>query len=453
MFIFKKHISRRAFIKSATGATVALPFLDAMVPSLTSQSLTAAKPQMRFGAIYFPQGSVSLPTAPAEMWHPTGTGSEFEFTRPTKPLEPFRDQVTLLSGLARRGTNGSHMLASCMWLNSAGPISHDTSNFRTDTTIDQRIAAKIGQDSVVPSLELGVDDFAGNAGGAGSCGGEGYSCIYWSTLSWRTPTTPLPLENNPRMVFERMFGTGGSAERRLMQLQDHRSMLDTFSDHASRLKGVLGPRDRTRLDQYLEDIREVERRIQNSLKRAQEPGGRDYQPDAPAGVPDSYDEHVKLQYDLAALALQTDFTRVFTLMYLHEGANMAYPAVGILDGDHALSHHGNDPNKMQLRIGINTYQATLFARFLDKLRSTHDGDGTLLDHTLLMYGSGMGNGNVHDHTNLPLVIAGGKSFGIKGGRHLASPIGTPLANLLLTITDKFGLEIDKIDNSTGKIDL
>ncbi len=452
MFITKKSLPRRKFLRDLAGATMALPLLDAMIPALTAQSKTAAKPQYRFGAIYFPAGTVSLPSAPLEMWHPKGVGTDFEFTIPTKPFESLRDQITLLSGLSRDGVSGSHMLASSMWLNSTPPANHDTSVFRTDTTIDQRIAAKIGQDTPFPSLELAIEYEAGNAGGAGSCGGEGYSCIYWSTISWRTPTTPLPTENNPRVLFERLFGSAGTVEERLDRIENHRSILDTFSRETTKLKGILGPRDRARLDDYLENIREVERRIQNAAAKTKENGAQ-HIPNAPAGVPDSYDEHVQIMFDLQHLAFQGDFTRVFTLMMLHEGSDIALPACGVLDGHHITSHHGNDPKNMARRIKINAYHSQQVAYFLKKLQSTPDGDGTLLDHTVTLYGSGMGNGNVHDHTNLPMVVAGGKSFGVKGGRHVASPNGTPIANLLLSLGDTAGLNIEKIDNSTGRVDL
>ena len=436
---------------------MALPLLDAMVPALTAQSKTAAKPQLRFGAVYFPQGSVCLPSAPKEMWHPAGIGENFEFTPVLKPFEPFRDQVTVISGLARTGSSGSHLLASCMWLNGTPPLSRETSSFRQDTTIDQRIAAKIGQDTPFPSFELGIDDFAGNAGGAATCGGEGFSCLYWSTIAWRTPTTPLPLENNPRVLFERVFGAPGTVAQRLARLENHRSILDDFTRESAKLKGVLGSRDKVRLDQYMENIREVERRIQNAVAKTQSQveGGNTYMRDAPAGIPDNYDEHVKLQFDIQALAFQGDMTRVFTMMMLHEGQDIAYPAIGVLDGDHSLSHHGNIPANMDRRALVNTYHNQLMAHFMDKLKETPDGDGTLLDHTLILYGSGMGNGNIHDHTNLPLVVMGAKSFGVKGNRRVYYPAEkeTSMTNLLVSLCNKAGLEVDKIADSTGAVDL
>jgi len=339
-----------------------------------------------------------------------------------------------------------------MWLNSTAPFSHDTATLREDTTIDQRIAAKIGQDTPLPSLELAIEGEVMNAGGAGSCGNEGYSCIYWSTISWRNPTTPLPTENNPRVLFERLFGTSNTVAERLVKLDDHRSLLDSFSQRAAALKGVLGPRDKSRLDDYLENIREVERRIQNAWNRAHETGDS-HLPDAPAGMPDSYDEHVKLMFDLQALAFQGDATRVFTFMMNHEGSEMAYPAIGVLDGDHTVSHHANLPVNIERRLKINRYHTELYAYFLNKLKNTPDGDGTLLDHTLTLFGSGMGNGNIHDHTNLPLVVAGAKSFGVKGGRHTTHRNGTPFANLLVAMGEKAGLNLERIDNSNGRVDL
>jgi len=435
------------------GATLALPLLDAMVPALTAQTKTAAAPQFRFGAVYWPAGTATSPSAP-EHWQPKGVGTDFEFSVPTQPLASLRENVVLLGGLDANRPSGSHMLASCMWLNSTAPFSHDTVTFREDTTIDQRIAAKIGQDTPLPSLELATEGEVMNAGGAGSCGNEGYSCVYWSTISWRTPTTPLPTENNPRVLFERLFGTATTVAERMQRLEEHRSILDSFSKRATALKTVLGSRDRSRLDDYLENIREVERRVQNAEKRAQEQAGEtSYMPDAPAGMPDSYDEHVKLMFDLQTLAFQGDFTRVFTFMMNHEGSEMAYPVIGVLDGDHTVSHHANLPANIERRLKINRYHTELFAYFLNKLKSTPDGDGTLLDHTLMLYGSGMGNGNIHDHTNLPLVVAGGQGFGVKGGRHLVHKEGTPFANLLVTFGAKAGLDLDHIDNSNGTVDL
>jgi hypothetical protein len=453
MFITKKHLNRRTFLRGASGAMIALPLLDAMVPALTAQTKTVAKPQFRFGAVYWPAGTSTGPSAP-EMWRPKVIGTDFEFTVPTKPFEPFRDQVTLVGGLDANRPSGSHMLASCMWLNSTPPYSHDTANFREDTTLDQRIAAKIGQDTPLPSLELAVEGEVMNAGGAGSCGTEGYSCIYWSTIAWRTPTSPLPTENNPRVLFERLFGSASTTAERLQRLEEHRSILDSFRQRAASMKAVLGTRDRARLDDYLDNIREVERRVQNASARAEQQSGESsYMPDAPAGMPDSYDEHVKIMFDLQTLAFQGDFTRVFTFMMNHEGSEMAYPGAGVLDGDHTVSHHANQPINIERRLKINRYHSELMAYFLDKLKKTPDGDGNLLDHTVMLYGSGMGNGNIHDHTNLPLAVLGGKAFGVKGGRHLDHPSGTPYANLLVTLGEKAGLDIEKMDNSNGKVDL
>jgi hypothetical protein len=449
MFITRKYIPRRKFLRGIMGASVALPLLDAMVPALTAQSKTAAKPQLRFGAVYFPNGTVAGPTAP-EMWHPKGVGADFEFTTPIKPFEPFRDQITVISGLARQGQSGSHLMASAMWLNSTPPASHDTSNFRQDTTIDQRIATRIGQDTPFPSLELATEDMSA---ATGACDG-GYSCIYQHTLAWRTPTTPLPTENNPRVLFERIVGAPGTVEERLARFEDHRSILDSVMQDAFKLKGVLGTRDRVRLDEYLENIREIERQIQNASAKAKEQvSGNAYMPDAPAGIPDSYDEHAKLLFDLQALAFQGDITRVFTFLLVYEGTDMAYPACGVLDGDHTCSHHNNDPANMARRLKINAYHSSLMAYFLEKLRSTPDGNGTLLDHSLLLFGGGMGNGNIHDHTNLPLLVAGAKRFGVKGGRHVSHTTETPMANLLLALGDKAGLEIPSLANSNGRVDL
>jgi len=438
MIVLKSFISRRTILRGI-GATISLPFLEAMVPALTAQDRTAANPPLRFGGVYFPHG-VNAP-----WWVPSAAGKDFEFPLVLKSLAPFRDQVTVVSGLDQPNIS-IHLTASASFLNGAPPKKTEAEDVSCAMTLDQMIAERIAGDTPFRSLELGTEDMSGSIG---ACEG-GYSCLYFSVLSWRNPTSPLPMELNPRALFERMFGDAGSSSGRLARMRYRRSVLDSITEGAKRLNGVVGAQDRRTLSDYLDNVREVELQIQNAERRV---GTNPDVPEAPAGIPDSYDEHIKLMYDLAVLALRADLTRVFTLMVSHEGSQIPYPNVGVTEGHHSVSHHRDDPERMAMWGKIGTYHADLFARFLGKLRAVPDGDGTLLDHSMFLYGSGLSNANVHAKNNLPCVIAGGANGRIKGNRHLQYPRATPWSNLLVGLGQKAGLEVDKLGVSTGALDL
>ena len=439
MNITKKHISRRMMLRGL-GAAVALPFLDAMVPALTAQARTAAAAQFRLGCVYLPHGVL------LERWTPRTTGSGFEFTPQLKPLESFKEQVTVVSGTALQNVGSVHLTASAMWLSGVPPKRTEAADVGLIKTVDQLVADKIGQDTALPSMELGINDMTG---AIGACDG-GYSCLYMNVLSWRTPTTPMPWEINPRVVFERMFGDTGTPAERLARIRYRRSLLDSITDAASRLQTTLGSTDRTLVAEYLDNIREVERRIENLEKQAESTVPV---PDAPTGVPQSYEEHVTLMYDLAALAFQADITRVFTFSLATEGNQIPYPWIGVRDGHHSVSHHRNEEARKDVAAKIHLYHYELLARFVEKLRATPDGDGNLLDHSLLLYGSGMSDANIHRRDTLPAVVIGGAAGRVKGWRHLAHPQFTPLANLHLAIAQKAGVEIDSFGDSNGKVDL
>ena len=435
-FIRKSHLSRRAVLRGV-GATVALPFLDSMAPAQTPLSQTAARPTLRAGFIYVPHGAI-LP-----QWTPVGDGADFKFSRILKPLEPFRDRITVVTGCAINAENG-HAISNSMWLNGVRPA-HGT-EIRSATTADQLIAAKIGQDTAFPSLELATEDHSAELG---SCGGD-YACAYMNTISWRNATTPNPMELNPRVVFERLFGgDGATAAERLARLNDSLSLLDGVASAAKDLSRTLDTRDRARLSDYLDNIREIERRIAQAEKKTGE--SELVAPDTPAGVPDSFEEHVKLMFDLWALAFQGDITRVTTFMMARELSTRTYPQIGVTEGHHPVSHHQNVPEQIEKHAKINTYHVTLLAGFLEKLRNSPDGEGNLLDHSMILYGSGMSNGNVHSHDILPAVIAGGAAGRLKGNRHVKAPLLTPLSNLLVSLLDKAGVATDHLGDSTGRI--
>jgi hypothetical protein len=440
MWITKKHLPRRTFLRGM-GASVALPLLDAMVPALVAQTRTAANPLPRLGFVYVPHGAIM------DQWTPKAEGTDFEFTRILKPLEPFRSRLNVVSGLGHKAadTTAVHSLSPTTWLSGVRPKPTQGVDAFAGVTADQIAATHIGQDTVLPSLELATEDHSGLIG---SCDRD-YGCIYMNTLSWRTPTTPLPMEINPRKAFERMFGQGGSPEQRAARSQEDRSILDAISKEAGDLGRNLGPKDRTTINEYLENVREIERRIQ---KAGQDQETADVVlPEAPAGIPFSYDQHVKLMYDLAALAYQAGITRVFTFMVAREVSNRTYPQIGVPDGHHATSHHQNKPEKIEKLVKIQSYHLGLFAEFLKKLESTPDGDGSLLDHSLILYGSNMSNSNLHNHFPLPNLVLGGGAGRVQGGRHLRYPDHTPMSNLLLTVLDKAGVPMDNLGDSTGKM--
>jgi hypothetical protein len=440
MFISKKHLPRRTFLRGM-GVTLALPLLDSMIPAQTLLRKTAAAGSSRMGFIYVPHGAIM------DDWTPSTEGSGFEFGRILKPLEPFRGRVNVVSGLGHRAADSTavHSLSPTTWLSGVRPKPTQSVDAYAGVTADQIAAQYIGQDTVLPSMELAIEDHSGLIG---ACDRD-YGCIYMNTLSWRTPTTPMPMEINPRKIFERMFGAGGSPEFRAMRRQQDQSVLDAIRDDAKDLQLTLGPQDRSTLDQYMENIREIERRIERA---GQQTGGEDVDlPDAPAGIPYSYDEHAALMFDLLALAYQANVTRVFTFMMAREVSNRTYPQVGVPDGHHATSHHQNRADKIEKLVKIQNYHVSLMAKFLAKLEATPDGDGNLLDHSVLLYGSNMSNSNAHNHFPLPNLLIGGAQGRMKGGRHLKYDDHTPMTNLLVTMLDKVGVELESLGDSNGRL--
>jgi hypothetical protein len=438
MFITKMSLPRRTFLRGA-GTAVALPLLEAMLPAFTALAKTDAKPQTRFGAIYFPNGAI------LEQWTPSTAGTGFEFTPILKPLEPFRDSIVVVTNLTRAATpGGDHAVSAAGWMTGAAAKRTEAEDVRAGVTIDQVVAKQIGQDTPFPSIELATEDFTGYIGACTT----GYSCAYANTISWSSPTTPLPMEINPRVVFERMFGEPGTPAQRVARMREDRSILDFLTEQASTLQRGLGARDRVRLAEYLDNIREIERRIQQTEAHNSE---RVTAIDAPIGIPESFEEHVALMFDMLAVAYQADLTRVFSFMMAREISARTYPQVGVPEQHHQVSHHGNDPEKIAKVAVINKYYAQLLARFLEKLRSTPDGDGSLLDHSLLFYGGGMANPNQHAAGPLPLLAIGG---GVgRGDRHLQNAPGTPVGNLWLRVAHKYGNPMESFGVSTGEADL
>ena len=438
MFITKKSLPRRTFLRGV-GASLALPLLDSMIPARTLLAQTAARPTTRLGFVYVPHGAIM------DKWTPATVGSGFEFTPILKPLEPFRDRLNVISGLGHRAadTTAVHSLSPTTWLSGVRPKATQGVDAFAGVTADQIAAQAIGQDSPLPSMELATEDHSGLIG---SCDRD-YGCIYMNTLSWRTPETPLPMEINPRKVFERMFGQGGSAAERLARIQEDRSILDAITREVSSLQLQLGPSDRQTMTQYLENVREIERRIQRAEKSQ---GDEDLLlPARPAGVPFDFEEHVALMYELMALSYQANITRVITFMVSREVSNRTYTQIGVTDGHHAISHHQNRAEKMEKNVRIQTFNINQFKGFLDKLQAMPDGDGTMLDHTLLLYGSNMSNSNAHDHYPLPNIVVGGAAGKMKGGRHLKYADRTPMTNLLVTMLDKVGVTQEKLGDSSG----
>ena len=440
MIIAKRQLPRRTFLKGVMGTAVALPLLDAMVPAATAQSRTAAAAPFRFGAVYFPNGAMP------NLWTPNAAGP-LELPPMLGAFAPVREHVNVVSGLAAAPLSEHHS-ATSLWLHGGAIRKTEGPDVSSGKTIDQFIAESVGQETPMPSLEIGVEDMSGSFG---MCA-FGYSCIYMNSLAWRTPTAPLPMELNPRTVFERLFGDTGTPAERAARRKSKRSILDSVIEAAGRLRSELGPQDARTMTEYLDNIREVERRIQLAEKQFTA-SDADILPSAPSGVPASYEEHVTLLYDLVALAFRSDTTRVFTFMKGVEASPISFPQIGVPESHHIVSHHQGSQESIAKYAKVNAYQASLFAAFVDKLRATPDGDGSLLDHTFLMYGSAMSNGNVHDRNRLPILVAGGAGGRMKGGRHVVTPNPTPLANLLVSIADKAGLEIDQIGNSTGRVDL
>ena len=439
MFITRKSLPRRTFLRGV-GATAALPLLDAMVPALTAQSKTAARPLLRFGAVFVPNGAIM------EQWIPSTPGIGFEFSPILKPLEAVRDQLVVVSNLTRANpgvVEGDHAISAAGFLTGVYPKRTEAEDVSAGVSIDQLVAKQIGQETPFPSLELATADFTGYIGACTS----GFSCGYINTISWSSPTTPQPMEFNPRTVFERMFGRPGTPEQRDARRQRNLSVLDVIAKQAGDMQRQLGARDRTRLDEYLQNVREIERRIQRA---AAYNSTNLTSVELPVGIPESFEEHVMLMYELLAVAYQTDLTRVATFMTDRELSARTYPQLGVNEQHHTVSHHGNDPKNIAQVAKINTYHSTLFGRFLEKLKATPDGDGSLLDHSLIFYGGGMGNPNQHASDPLPMVAVGG---GVgKGHRHVQLAPRTPVGNLWLTVAQKYESPVERIGESNGTID-
>ena len=438
MFITKLSLPRRTFLRGI-GAAVSLPLLEAMVPAMTALAQTAAKPAKRFGAIYVPHGAIM------DQWTPTSVGRGFEFTPTLKPLEPFKNSLVVISNLTRAGTTvGDHAVAPSGWLTGALAKQTEAEDVRAGTTIDQIVAKEIGQETPLPSLELATEDFTGYLGGCTPT----FSCSYMNTISWATPTTPLPMEINPRLVFERLFGRAGTHAQRVTRMTEDKSLLDAIAHDLADLQRGLGARDQTRVKDYLDNVREIERRIQ----RTEAKNSRELTTiDAPIGIPDTFGEHAALMFDLLAVAYQADVTRVFTFMTAREASQRTYPQLDLTEPWHNLSHHGHNPDKLAKNAKINQYYAQLFARFVEKLAATPDGDGSLLDHALIFYGSGMTDGDSHATDPLPLVAVGG---GVgQGHRHIEAPARTPIGNLWLGVAGQFGSRIESVGESNGRLEL
>jgi hypothetical protein len=427
------------------GAAVSLPLLDSMVPASTALAATAANPKSRLGFVYIPHGAVM------DKWTPATVGAGFEFTPILKPLEPYRDKVVVISGLAAIAAEsqgdggGDHSRCAPCYLSGVHAKRTEGDDIQAGMTIDQIAAEKIGQDTPLPSLELGIED----TGLVGVCD-VGYSCAYMNTIAWKSPSTPLPMEINPRVIFEGLFGDGSSEAERLENKRENRSILDSVTQETNRLQKGLGSQDRARIADYLDNVREIERRIQKAEQQAK---ANLSVPETPIGVPESFDEHAKLMFDLQALAYQADITRISTFMLARDLSQRTFPQIGVPEPHHSVSHHGNNPATIAKLAKINNYHMTLVAYFIDKLQKTPDGDGTLLDHSMILYGSSMSNSNEHNHFPLPLLLVGGASGKLQGGRHLKFPERTSLSNMLLAVLDKSGIHMDKLGDSTGMLEI
>jgi hypothetical protein len=421
------------------GATLALPLLDAMVPAATALAATPAAPVRRLGFVFMPMG------CDITRWTPPGDKLD-RLSPILSSLAPVKDHCTIISNMELQcAYPGSHATSNSSFLSCAKAKLTESTDYYLGTTVDQLAARHIGQQTQLPSLEMAMDLMSV----VGQCD-NGYACAYQNNLSWSSPTTPLPAEAHPRIVFESLFGEGGSMAERRAALKKKASLLDAFNEDINRLQRQLGAGDRARISEYLETVRAVERRIQKAEADATEHPLRDL--DRPVGVPAAYADHARLMFDLQVLALQGDVTRVITFQLARETSNRTYPEIGVPDPHHPLSHHGNDLAKIERMSKINTFHVSLFAEFLQKLKATPEGNGTLLDHSLFLYGSGIGNPNVHDHTNLPIIVAGGAATGMKGNRHIQFAKPTPLANLHLTLLDKAGVPLDKFADSNGKVE-
>lgn len=437
MILTRKALPRRTFIKGV-GASIALPLLDSMLPAATPLYRTPGVPIKRLGYVFMPMG------CDITRWTPTDEAGKLkEMSFILESLAPVKDNINVLTNMELAPAYpGSHATSNSAFLSAAQAKQTESNDYFLGTTADQIAARHIGQNTRLPSLELAMD----LQENVGQCD-NGYACVYQNNLSWSSPTTPLPAEAHPRIVFEKLFGEGGTEEARREALRQRASLLDSMIGEIKRLKRGLGPRDSAKVDDYLSSIREVERRIQLAEANARENPTPDM--DRPLGVPAAYAEHARVMFDLQVLALQGDITRVSTFQLARETSNRVYSEIGVTDPHHPLSHHGNDPDKIERMARINQFHVSLFAEYLAKLKSIPEGNGTLLDHSLILYGSGMGNPNRHDHTNLPTILAGGAAGRMKTGRHIRFAAPTPLANLHLTMLEKAGVQLDSFGDSEG----
>ena len=439
MILTQKALPRRTFLRTV-GATMALPMLDAMIPAATAASKTPLGQAKRLGFVFMPMG------CDESRWTPGSEGDLSLLSPILQSLEPVKDQLSVLTNMELANAYpGSHATSNSSFLSAAKALHTEGNDYYLGTTVDQVAAKQLGLHTQLPSLELSMDLMQT----VGQCD-NGYACVYQNNLSWSTPTTPLPAEAHPRMVFESLFGDGGSAKERQAALKERASLLDAFRQDVARLKRDLGAADRARMDDYLETIREVERRIQQAEASVGDHPLPDL--DRPIGVPAAYADHARLMFDLQCLAYQGDVTRVITFQLARETSNRTYPEIGVPDPHHPLSHHGNDPDKIARMAKINQFHVSLFSEYVQKLKATPDGDGSLLDSTLLLYGSGIGNPNIHDHTNLPTLVAGGAATGMRGHRHIRYHQPTPLANLHLSLLDRVGVRLDAFADSDGKLE-
>jgi hypothetical protein len=444
MIITKKALERRTFLRGM-GVTLALPFLDAMVPAL-SRAATATSPARRLGFFYIPNGVVM------NKWTPAIEGADFELSPTLSALEPVKDRVLVLSGLGHNQANsfgdgnGDHSRAGSTWLSAVHPFRTEGANVRLATTVDQLAAKHFAQSTQLSSLEICID----SNHAVGNCE-NGYNCTYLNSISWRSPTMANPPENNPRVIFERMFGDGGTAAQRLAQLREDYSILDGVNEEIGRLESSLGASDRRTINEYTDTIRDIERRIQ----KAEEQNSKITVPqlDKPVGVPEKFESHIDLLFDLQVLAYQADITRVVTFMIGRELGQRTYPQIGVPDPHHSISHHQNNPEKIAKLEKIDAYHIKLLSQFLQKMKAAPDGDGNLLDHSMILYGGGICDGNLHNHIPLPALLCGGGAGQLKGGRHLKYEEGTPLANLYVSMLDKLGVPTNKVGDSTGELDL
>ncbi|MBK7927951.1 MAG: DUF1552 domain-containing protein [Bryobacterales bacterium] len=435
MIVTKKALARRTLLRGM-GAAVSLPLLDAMMPAMTALAASPARPVKRLGFVYMPMGA-HMPE-----WTPQQTGRLTELSPSLRALAPVLDQLTVVTNLELRNAYpGTHATSNAAFLSAATAKWTESTDYYLGTTVDQIAAKQMGQETRLPSIELAMDLLTT----VGQCD-NGYACVYQNNLSWSSPTTPLPAEAHPRVAFERLFGEGGSTADRRAELRKNASLLDWVRDDIARLQSKVGPSDRTKVNDYLDTVREVERRIQKAEAAAADSKLPDL--DRPVGVPASYADHARLMFDLQVLAMQGDATRVITFQLAREASTRVYPETGVTEPHHPLTHNGGDPEKLAKVAKINAFHVSLFAYFLEKLKATPDGDGSLLDHALILYGSGMSNADKHDHVNLPVLVAGG---GANGGRHIRYEKPTPMANLHLTLLDRAGVKLDKFADSTGKI--